>query len=83
MVPHAFAGSIRNESFVPDHPKPPDRGALRAWIAASSLLGLVVIGIAAGLWLDRRQGSSPLWLAVCGLGAVAVATYHLVQEARR
>lgn len=70
---------------VPIVPNPKQRpgSAQRAWVAASSLLGLVVVGIAGGLWLDRRFETAPLWLVVCGLGAVALAMYGLVREARR
>lgn len=73
---------ILDASIVPN-PKQRPGSAQRAWLAASSLLGVVAVGIAGGLWLDRRFGTAPLWLAVCGLGAVAVAMYGLVREARR
>lgn len=69
--------------LVSDHPRPPVRGAMRAWLAASSLLGMVVIGIGAGLWLDRHYGTAPRWVAVCGLGSIVLAMVRLVREARR
>lgn len=73
---------ILDPSIVTD-PKQRPGSAQRAWLASSSLLGLVVVGIAGGLWLDRHLGTAPLWLAVCGLGAVALAMYGLVREAKR
>src|SRR5438105_2899527 len=79
-LPHP---SLRNAYALPDPQQRPPRSALRTWIAASSLLGAVVIGVGAGLWLDRRFGTAPLWLAVCGLGSVALAMVHLIREARR
>lgn len=73
---------ILDASAVTD-PKQRPGSAQRAWLAASSLLGCVVVGIAGGIWLDRRYDTAPIWLAICGLGAVALAMYGLVREARR
>lgn len=73
---------ILDASLVTD-PKQRPGSAQRAWLAASSLLGCVVAGIAGGIWLDRRMDSAPLWLAVCGLGAVGLSMYALIREAKR
>ncbi len=73
---------ILDASLVTD-PKQRPGSAQRAWLAASSLLGCVVVGIAFGIWLDRRLDTAPLWLAVCGLGSVGLAMYGLIREAKR
>lgn len=62
---------------------PKRRSAQRMWLAASSLAGCVALGIVLGTWLDRSFGTAPLWLAVCGLGAVGIAMYGLIREAGR
>lgn len=63
-------------------PSPLSRRALRAWLAASSLLGLAVSGVLGGLWLDRRFGTAPLWLLVCSTLAIVLGMYQLMRQAR-
>lgn len=68
---------------IVNDPKRSRGSAQRMWLLASSLAGCVGAGIALGLWLDSRHGTAPLWLAVCGLGSVAIAMYGLIREASR
>ncbi len=62
---------------------PPSRRALRAWVAASSLVGLAVTGVLVGLWLDRTFASAPLWLLVCSTAAIVLGMYQLMRQVGR
>ncbi len=64
-------------------PSLPSRRALRAWLAASSLLGLAVSGVLGGLWLDRRFDAAPLWLLVCSTTAIVLGMYQLLRQVSR
>ena len=67
---------------VPINNQPPGR-ATRAWVAASALVGMVVVGLIGGWALDRWLDTSPCLTAICGLGAIVVAMVKLVRESRQ
>ena len=69
--------------FAMPEPSPPTRRALRAWLAASSLLGLAVAGVLGGLALDRHFGTTPVWLLVCSTTAIVVGVYQLMRQVIR
>ena len=42
----------------------------------TGLAGTVLLGVGIGYWLDRRFGTSPLWLILGGVLGIVVAGYH-------
>lgn len=67
---------------MPDQ-HPLRRSALRAFVAASSLMGFAVTGTLVGWWIDGRAGSAPAFLVVGSVLGVGLGIYNLVRQGGR
>lgn len=81
-LPHAHAGPYLDMITVTLDNQPNGR-PVRAWVAASALVGMVVAGLAVGWVLDRWLGTAPVMIAVCGLGSIVAAMVKLIRESRQ
>lgn len=75
---------------MPSEEKPAGRDWQRALKEAAPYLGLgtmlavsVALGVGAGYWLDRRFGSSPIFLLVGGTLGIALAGIEFYKVAGR
>ena len=56
------------------------------WVAALRLVGVgffiggsILLGVVAGLWLDNKMNSKPIWVIVGLLLGIAIAVYGVYQ----
>ena len=58
------------------------RSPVLALVAAMSLPGAVIGGVAIGWWIDQSQGTSPMWTATLGGAGLVAGLYQLIRGAR-
>lgn len=58
------------------------RSSLLAMVAALSLPGAVVGGVAIGWWIDQSRGTSPIWTATLGGAGLVAGLYQLIRGTR-
>ncbi len=49
----------------------------------SQLVGSVLIGIYAGMWMDRRYDTAPVFLVICLLAGLAIGVLALITTIRK
>ncbi|GDY11589.1 hypothetical protein LBMAG53_04670 [Planctomycetota bacterium] len=60
-------------------PKREPRSVFLAMVAAMSLPGAVIGGVAIGWWIDQGQGTSPWWAASLGGAGLLAGLYQLIR----